>query len=401
MKSIQFLFLVFYVVAAQISVTILPDGNTLSAPPPVIRTYTAQLAPGSKKWLQIVQDVSRDFPEFDFQSEVVDMDDLTPGKTHSFPYTELEKNGKRYRFNYNMNERYFRRWVSDARYGYFSLFKNVSVLDSNMPKAHPIFVHVLSAEKPSSYFAKVLPEVGFSWSFANQTNVKDTVIVRGMDGIIRQKQNISEYSLLHYILPPIIPYWMIESDTGYAIYRVYAVRVVEIVYDDTLPEWWESTVHEFPQTAFIQLRYNETNTSKPSVWFKRRSVLFVKDSVGAEVKEWLRGIPRHLTEPTYRPSAGPETAHSFLTDVTGDSFWDWIKNDTVKVLHLYNQTDEYDLEHVFEDLCARNVSVGRMDMSKNDHEYLPLDAGPGMCLHFTNKSVLAMKRCEEFDFTLQ
>lgn len=378
-----------------IQVQILPD-----LPPLKIQTYLSSIAPASKQWQAIMTRAEDEFPDVDFETLWVTPEDFE-GKTVGLPFSKAISNGRAHMYRYGDDYRFVRRWIADARTGRFSLFWNVSMLDPEWMKTRPMFVHILSSEKPRSAVSHLLPEVTFAWSQINRLHFKNTVIVRDIDGRIRQKNNFSEYQLLHELLPPIIPNWMLDTDAGLSIFQTFTDRVINIVHDGYLEPWWNELAFNYSRTAFVLLRSNETSLRPvPSVWFERRSVQFMIPSVGPEARGWLDGIPRYTTQPTYRASRAPETPHAYLTDVTGDTFAEWLRNHTEAVLHLYDETVEYDLEPVFEDLRAANVSVGRMDMSKNDHEYLPSKANIGMCLHFVNTSMRTMKQCEEFDFTL-
>ena len=375
--------------------------SELPGPSLKIKTYLSSWAPASKNWESFMVQAEEEFPDVDFETLWVTPEDF-PNRTVGLPFTETFYDGRRHIFRYSNNYRFFRRWIEDARTGRFDLFWNVSILDSKWTKVRPMFVHIISPEKPSSRVLHRLPEVTFAWSQGSRSRFKNTVIVRRADGRINQLHDFPEGKLLHHLLPPIIPNWMLDTDAGDSIFQTFSERVITIVHDGDLDPWWNDLAHNFSRTAFVLMRPNETSLRPvPSVWFQRRSVQFTIASVGPEVKDWFYGIPRYMTEPTYRASAAPDTPHRFLTDVTGNAFKDWLRNHTEVVLHLYDETSEYDLEHVFEDLRAKNVTVGRMDMSKNDHEYLPTRANIGMCLHFVNTSMRTMKRCEEFDFTLQ
>lgn len=370
----------------------------LPPPPPLVRTHIVDAADGSNNWVRVMDQLKDVFPEMVFETKKENIGDLPEGVTFSFPYSTISVEGKPpIGLNYPLEYKYAYRWLRDAPHGHFSLYENVSVIDSWLWE-NPLVVQILSGEKPRVSSVRRLPEVTFAWSFMNHTVNDNTFIVRGLDGVIRQKNNLRSYELLHYLLPPIIPEWMLHTNEGNAIYKEFAKREISIVCDDDLNPQWLSLIEQFPQTAFVQQRSNETNvTIVPSVWFRRRSVEFMIPSVGHDVEPWLKGIRNHTTEPWHRPSAAPSVAHSTLVDVTGDTFWSWIRDNDAVVLYLYNGVSDCDIERFYEPLYDMNIMLGQLDLATNDHESFPLRAKAGDVLEYKNGILTKSNICSKFE----
>ena len=378
------------------------DGAPRLLPPPIqVHTYASTFAPGSKPWLDVMSQCKDDFPNLVFQSHWVTPDEVQDGKVFAFPYTKIKDGEREHVFNLPLEYRYIKRWLTDVQHGRYGLFENVSALDTSISESYPVYVHILSDQKPPNRYARVLPEVGFFWTFMNQTKYFNTVILRGVDGKIHQRNNFSEFELFHTLLPPIIPSWMLDTPAGNAIYNRMSVRDIEIVYDGDLEPWWSSLALEFPQTAFVHYRSNETNLKSPSVWFRRRSVVFMIDSVGLKAKHWLRGIKTQETRPWNRPSKTPDILHDKVVDVTGDTYWSWISNHPTSVLLLYNDTYRFDIDQYTDALTDANYTVGQMNMDFNDHENLPIDAMSGTCLEYKSKRLVQMAECSSFQMPIQ
>jgi hypothetical protein len=370
----------------------------LPAPPPVVRTHVVDIAGDDcDKWLAVMERLEEDFPDVEFETINENIGDLPEGVTFSFPYSTISVGGRApIMYRYKKEYRYAHRWLLDAPKGHFSLQENVSLADP-WPFTHAMVVHVMSEGNLRSFSAPRLPEVAFVWSYMNRTNYSNTVIIKGLDGTIYQETNFNEYRLLHYLLPPVIPEWMLQSREGLAVFNEFAKREVTIVCDDVLEGGWHSLIRDFPETAFVQQRSNETNvTIVPSVWFKRRSVEFMIQSVGPDVEPWLRGIRNHTTKPWLRPSAAPLVAHPTMVDVTGDMFWDWIRENDQVVLYLYDGVSDFDIERYYEPLQRLGIPFGRMDLATNDHENLPLNAEAGLCLHYVGESTEQVSECNRF-----
>ena len=366
----------------------------LPRPPMKVKTYVSPYAESSDDWLTVIEKLEDDFPEVVFETVNVRPDDLDPGKPIAVPYSSLNEGNKDYVLNYPMTYAFAKRWISDAAQGFFELFRNTSIMQKSKSA---VYVHILSPTKPGIPFVHRFPEIVFSWTKMGYKTRNNTVIVRGMDGVLRQHSDFVFSNLLHSLLPPVIPNWMLDTELGMKIFKKFALREVTIICDESLDPGWHSLIQEFPKTAFIQMRSNETNvTTVPSVWFMRRSVQFMLPSVGADVVPWLHGIRRHTTVPWYRASAAPAVPHETVDDVTGDSFWSWIRKHEQAVLYLYDTNDPQDFSETAEVLRSQNIGMGRMDLRLNDHEHLPLGAQAGYCLHFRHEYLVDMQSCGTF-----
>tara|TARA_B110000008_G_scaffold115509_1_gene118259 strand:+ start:15377 stop:16624 length:1248 start_codon:yes stop_codon:yes gene_type:complete len=375
------------------------DGGAprLLPPPLEVHTYLSSFAPGSEPWLKIMDQLESEVPNLVFRSHWVSPDEVEDGKVVAFPYTKIIDGESEHMYAYPLEYRFMRRWLTDAQNHRYSLFENVSALDASVPESHPVYVHILSSEKPENRLHRLMPEVGFFWTFMNRTKYFNTVILRGLDGRVQQRNNFSEFELFHSLLPPIIPYWMLEDPTANVIYNTLSVRDIDIVYDGPLEPWWNSLALRYPHTAFVHYRSNETNVAQTtSVWFRRRSVIFMIESVGKEVEEWLVGIRLQKTKPWKRPSQFPETPHARIADLTGDSYRHWISENENAIVYLHNGTFTFDLDAHFEPLVDANYSVAQMNVLLNDHESLPLEAVSGMCLQYVSHSLVQMSKCSSF-----
>jgi len=383
---------------SHIHVQYIQDPQVKILPPPIrVFTYASTHAPSSSDWLDIVDNVKPEFPEMQFETQWLTPGDLPEGKTVGLPYTEYIRDDREYVFNEPMEERFLRRWLIDAKFGFKSSYVNVSVFDKRVSEAFPLYVHILSSLKPESHLPQTFPEIGFVWSKINQTRYFNTVLVRDIFGRLHQKNNFTEQELFHTLLPPIIPNWLLDNPVAMRIYQKMSIRDIHIVYDGNLDPWWGELARKHRETAFIHLRTNETNSTSPSVWFKRRRVVFMVDSLEKDVVEsWLLGIIMHTTEPWFRPSNEPEEPHERIVDITGDSFWEWRSKNSNAILSLHNGTNSFDLDYYYDGLTEAGYSVGQMDMNKNDHEGLPPTARNGMCLEYSAGSLEQMKKCNDF-----
>jgi hypothetical protein len=364
-----------------------------------VTMYVSSYANNSEAFLELFEPMKDEFDSFKFKTVWVEPKDLEVYGTVRVPSATVTYDNRKYSFSYPFARKYVRRWLCDARYGRFSLYENVTLTDSFLSEAHNMWVHILSAEKPdNSYLSHKLPEVAFAWSRVNNTNNKNTVLIRDIFGNIHQRTNFSSYNLLHVLLPPIIPQWILDTDEGISLYNVLAKREVTIVTDDTLHHGWHSLAMHYPNTAFVQTRTNETNvTHVPSVWFQRRSVVYMFPSLNASVQDWLSGIRVNKTQPYRRPSRAPVVAHPTIVDVTGDTFWSWSGLSTERILYLYGMVDNCYLSHQSEYVSGLGILLGRMNISSNDHEQLPIEAESGSVLVFKNDSFIKMTPCSHFD----
>ena len=361
-----------------------------------VHTYVSEWADHSDEWLSVISDVESEFPNVTFQTTWV-----TPDEIHgvqSLPKSLTIYNNTQQRFKYSMTRPHFRRWVKDALCGHFSLFETITLFDNYMSKHFPYFVHILSDEKPQGFsLPHRMPEVGFFWSFQNVSSRFNTILTRGQTQRIHQYSNFSTRNLLHTLLPPIIPRWLLNTEFGDSTYQVLAKREVLIVSDDPLPNGWLNMIHEYPQTGFVHLRTNETDiVPVPSVWFRRRSVDFMIPSIGPEVREWLQGIRLNKTKPYYRKSKAPDEAHSSIPDVTGDGLWNWLDTHNETILYFYGSQDDANMVQHQELLAELNITLARMNLTSNDHEYLNEKTLPGSYVFFQNKRKRKSGSCRTF-----
>lgn len=365
-------------------------------PTMTVHTYVSKWAEHSDEWLSIISDVETEFPNVTFRTSWVTPDEIHGVKALPITLT-MYKNNKQH-FEYSMTRPHFRRWVKDALCGHFSLFETTTLFDNYMSKHFPYFVHILSDKKPKSFsLPGLMPEVGFFWSFQNVSSRFNTVLTRGHRQIIHQYSNFSTRNLLHSLLPPIIPRWLLNTEFGDSAYQALAKREVLIVSDDPLPNGWLNMIHEYPQTGFVHLRTNETDIGPvPSVWFRRRTVDFMIPSVGPEVRDWLKGIRLNKTEPYYRKSKAPDEAHSSIPDVTGDGLWNWLGAHNESLLYFYGLQDNTNMVQHQELLAEMNITLARMNLTSNDHEYLDEKISPGNYIFFQNKRKRKLGSCLTF-----
>ena len=287
--------------------------------------------------------------------------------------------GSYHAFNYPLNVRWVRRWIRDSRQGQFALVRRVSMVD-RFQDDFDLSVHVMSAKRPRlDFLANRMPSVGFVWTEMLKTRFRNTIITTDINGRVNMQYNHSFNDLLHTLLPPVIPLWMATSELGNEIMSGFAKHEVDIVFDRHLPVHWLEFIKQYPLTAFIQYRTNETDRLSNSVWYYRRTVEYMFPSVGMDVIEWFASVVNGTAEPHKRRSLAPSEPHATLFDVTGSNLWDWVRNSEKTILYLYE--DEPVVCNGELDVVS---NVGRMDVRVNDHELLPDNAQQGMILHFSN-----------------
>ena len=282
-------------------------------------------------------------------------------------------------FPYPMNVLWVRRWIRDSRQGQFALVREARVFDS-FQDDFDVTVHVMSAKRPHlDFLANRMPSVGFVWTKMTKTRFRNTIMTTNVFGRLTMQHNHRVNDLLHTLLPPTIPWWLANSELGNEIMSGFAKHEVDIVFDGHLSPHWISLIKQYPLTAFIQYRTNETDRPNGSVWYYRRTVEYMLPSVGPEVSEWFASVTNGTMEPTRRPSLAPAVPHATLFDATGSNLWEWVRNREESMLYLYDDEPVVcngDLDDV--------PNVGRMDVRVNDHELLPEHVQSGMILHFSN-----------------
>lgn len=199
-------------------------------------------------------------------------------------------------------------------------------------------------------------------------------------------------NLLHRILPPVIPFWMTKTDVAKDVIRSFATSEVHIIYDGELPSGWQIFAHKYPFTAFVHFRPNETTLDSPSVWIYNRSVDFRWNSVGHDVQQWYEDVRSGLAEPYYRRSGAPENPHPRLIDITGDTMWNVLRENTEMYMFLYNGTTNCTQ---FE-LVPDGIIAGRMDLSLNDHEALPEWAKAEDVFKYVDGRAVNVSDCNHF-----
>ena len=357
----------------------------------VIETYVSELAPGSDIWLDMVQNVSVDFPDISFSTKSATPEDI--GRGMMLPASIGTFNGVRHTFDYKMNEIFFRRWLRDGTCGHFSLFETTSMLDSFMNRNYPVFVHILSEEKPKITLVKKLPSVGVFWSHSNISTARNMLIVRDVLGHVHQLRDFSVRWLLHILLPPVIPIKMFDDAVVSEIYGVLAKNEIMITSDAPLGVWWKNVSDGNTNTGLVLYKCNETSLPCSSVTLYRGSILYRHNTTDESVIPWLKGIGNNETQPTFRLSTVPEQKHPEIDDVTGDSMWDWLSQSNRSFLYLYGSEDD---DTIWPHIGNIFGQMGRMDINKNAHEVLPVNAAAGLCFVFEGKKVRQMNLCQHF-----
>lgn len=298
-------------------------------------------------------------------------------------------NGKFHRFNYVMTQEWVERWIRDARKGHFSLLRVIPASE----EFHDDFeasVHIMSDNPPNvDSMARHMPSVGFAWTKSNGTRFRNTIFIQNVFGRYDMRHDHKYNDILHWLLPPVIPYELAIHPVGNQIMTGTADREVHIICDCQLPNFWNSFVVKHPATAFVQFNLNETNMPNNTVWYFHRSVQFKHSSVEQGVEDWFGQVARGVETPFFRLSTEPTTRHPTYYDVTGDNLWDWIREHRDTFLILRGDSPvECKLDHL--------QNVGALDLRSNDHELLPDDAVEGMILHIVDHGRnIIIKNCAQ------
>ena len=356
-----------------------------------VETRVSEFAPGSSSWLEVVGNVSDVFPQVTFTTVWVNPEDMENNELLPASYGTF--GGKRVAFTYDMSFPYLRRWIQDGLCGHFSLFETTSALDHYMSRHFPVFVHILSEEKPVIYYTKRLPDVGFFWSKLKSPQ-RNTYIMRDVNGVIHQHANFSHYNLLHVLLPPIIPQGVLDDETPNAIYQEFARQEVIIVSDEPLKKWWRQIADEHKRTGFLLYRCNETSLPCPSVThYMSNHIYYQRLDTGEGSIDWMRSLRSHSLLPSWRLSTEPTDLHPHVSDVSAAGFRAWLNESTHSFLYLYGDSDE---DVLWEALGGQYSHMGRMKITENAHELLPINAAAGQCFVFQKMRPVKMKRCHEF-----
>ena len=332
----------------------------------------------SEEFENIMSKAKSEFADVRFETLRVSPEELSENNL-TVPALNARCDGQYHAYDYPMNLLWVRRWIRDTRKGHFALVRKVKLAD-RFQDDFDASVHVLSVKRPHlDFLANRMPSVGFVWSKMSGTRFRNTIVTTNIFGRVNMQHNHSFNDLLHTLLPPAIPLWLAKSDVGNEIMSGFSKHEVDIVFDGHLPLHWVSLIKQYPLTAFIHYRTNETKRPDKSVWYYQRSVEYMFPGIGPDVNEWFASVVNGTAEPHKRASAAPARPHATLFDATGSNLWDWVRNQSNAFLYLY-----VDEPLVCNGELESSPSVGRMDVSVNDHELLPESVVPGMILHFSN-----------------
>lgn len=290
------------------------------------------------------------------------------------------------------------KWLKNALEGqYHPVFTTSNIHDMGIwDNKQAASITVLSEKEP--YFGPLLseiPSLGYSWGVVNDTE-KPVIFIRSITNNVSMAFDYRWDSIFKKILPPIIPIWIATTPIGLEAIKFLSVRDVEIHHDGPLEKWWDDVSIDFPYTAFLQYRANETDLQQlPKVIVRSRSVVYEYDSVGRDADVWFRSIWKGDIVPTFRKSAEPEECHAQFVDITGNTLWPWVKKHDI-LLYTYGQHGS-ECEPIFQSVYGKNESfvLARMNFDENDHELFPNIAKPHFIYLFKNTKLTRVLNCRE------
>lgn len=366
-------------------------------------------------WSNITKDVLEDF---DCEFVSLDMRDADAQKYLGYfekrdekgiaqmplPATLYKEGSIIHLYHYKKSKRYFRRWMHDITDGYDDLVRRIDGIDfftnkDLIPEHDCVLQFVGKHAAVPSVLQKIARKVLSCYVYYVYADGKGSGIVpdnvtytRGL--LVNDDMRFDDTlrNLLHRLAPPVIPYWATETNVMKDLMSAFASREVHVVYDDELPAGWTTFANMFPFTAFVHFRSNETDRLSPSVWVYNRTVDFMYPSIGADVQSWYYDVLDGIAEPYHRLSQAPSEPHESLFDATGDTIWDWVRENDEVFLYLYGNESSCD---AFEPVPEGAVA-GRMDLTVNDHESFPEWVTKDMVLRYKSGRVSNVTRCNTF-----
>ena len=354
-------------------------------------------------WQKMVSEASRDFPNISFVT--IDESVVTRHTTATnlnLPMSLYAFDDNLHVFGYRKTKLHLRRWLQDGLRGVFSLVPD-SVEDfSERQNAYDGSITLIGSSKPvyTNQLAAMLPSVGVTWlpltPLPNMPS-PNTSIVTAVDGHVTQASH-HNMTFLHRLLPPMIPFEYTKKESNLNIMRALSFSEVRIVSDAPLGMHWYRMADRYPYTAFVHYRSDQTDLFSPSVAVYNRSVDFTFRSVGPDVETWYDNVMSGQAEPTVRPSKEPSARDPNFFDVTGNNAWAWIRASKDAYLYLYD--DEHaaaECAEAFEN-APPGSSLGRMDLSGNDHESLPEPAIVGQAIRYKDGVARQLAPCKNLSF---
>lgn len=352
-----------------------------------VQTHVLPACGGCDEWLDIMSDVTPDFPNIQFETVHVDYAALTT--TTSFPYTTVildDPYETTLRYTYKKIAAFFRRWLLDLSHGRYSLVSNVTAMEEWFT-GFSSWMHVLSPEYPVELnrLSKTFLSTGFAWTQTNRTSYTNTVLLQPLQGNLRMQFNVASLRKeLRSVMPPIIPYDLALNHSDY-VYVLFD-QEVHVYTNKTLePHWWDFK-KDYPGVAVIQM----VSEDEDAVWTRRRSVQFKYNGLDAGVREWYAGISKGLTPVEYRPSVGDgHVLEDGTYELSGDSLWSFVLGHRQALVYEYDETTV----ETCESEVVTEIPLGRLDVRTNDHETLPEASSPGWVHYYLSGRIRKSFKC--------
>lgn len=272
-------------------------------------------------------------------------------------------------FSYTRSRGFLERWLSDAQNNVWELLTPLSVLGdiSKFESRFPVFVEILSEERPIIDVLPLLSQVGFGWfpqpplesTDGSLHRYGNNTIVRNSGGQVFHNSNKSIASLWRQLLPGIIPEDSFSLEFVQEISSVFTTAEVHIEINGTLPVWWLGQLEEHPTTMFVHRRQL---SSTPKTWTFRRGMEFVTDTVMD--RQWLPSVIAGHVAPLNRSSYLPKDRRTGVHEVSSNMLFAWLAANPDSHLYFYN-LDDQGCQNTFADTSE---PVARMIVPENDHE---------------------------------
>ena len=377
-----------------------------------VRTFVSSRHCGEAcdQWAATLNTMRSNFPEFTFEVEDVDPEIMKSNTVVPSSVCSHRTSSFHHEFSKEMTPKNVRRWLLDCKRGFKTDVRTISMSDPTLSDDFPEFVHVLSPTYPSWGSVPVhrLPTVGFAWSNSSGGKFNNTIVTRNILGVVDMRFNVDKYwELLHFVLPVIIPYWMVETDTGNDVLYYLSKHQVYIFSDESLPPEWETFATGYPNTAFVQFRSKDAHkywgtASFPSVATFEYGNEYVLPSIGPDVQGWLSSVWSMREEPLSRLSNLPTAPHAFLPDLSGATLWPWVREYNETFLYVFGHNESSCLGH-FEEMSTNNpeMKFGRLNVTENSHETLwTLRNRENVVVQYVNGTVRSVVNCDDFELAV-
>ena len=340
-------------------------------------------------WLEWIDDMRDEYPSITFETHDVADAELFEtmhirNNTQTVPDSMWLEAGDAHAFVGSRTRAGLRRWIADASQQlYAPLFISPSMMAlDRFTKRFQASILIIDDEYPEDAFrlALKLPHVGIGWALTDFEAPRQ-IIVTSIHKRVHLVQNASQ--IFHALVDTFITEDDLELETTQAIVEQFGKFEVQLQ-----RRVCEESAHEFPATMF----FINPAARAPMVYYKR-SLVYENDIDF----NWLRKVRAFEIEPD-RPSGLPTKRHPTVTEVSSNAFNAFLD-------HPYAYVSLYDAYNpcatLIGDMSERwmnwtaNTSVGRMDLSMNDHERLPTNARAGFIMVYTNGSNTRIIACND------